>query len=205
MVWHFTLLAGGLLCTPLSILHLDTGSPPGHHNRAGNVAFCRRPGHCLPVVTRGVSDDHGGRLPPLHHTPDTIQGTCNKNVITQISHLCITTSGFEGASLLEVFTFEEELFASSEAVEGVGGEDWSVVEVTGHPAGSCLYVRQCDAHGEGEGGSESCVLKLRTVSGQSDLESVKNRILSVRASQHSCRICSFKFRNEKKDMTYSKD
>ena len=94
-------------------------------------------------------------------------------VITQISHLCITTSGFEGASLLEVFTFEEELFASSEAVEGGGGEDRSVVEVTGHPAGSCLYVRQCDAHGEGEGGSESCVLHLRTVSGQSDLESVK--------------------------------
>ena len=49
------------------------------------------------------------------------------------------TSGFEGASLLKVLTFEEELFTSRE-IEGVAGEDLGLVDLRGYSAGRLLYI-----------------------------------------------------------------
>ena len=64
------------------------------------------------------------------------------------------TSGLEGSSLLEVFTFEKELFSSSELVKCLAGQNLGPVNMAGYPPGSSLYIRQCDTHGGGgrEGG-----------------------------------------------------
>ena len=66
------------------------------------------------------------------------------------------TSGLEGSSLLEVFTFEKELFSTSELVKCLAGQNLGPVNMAGYSPGSSLYISQCDAHcGAGrEGGRE---------------------------------------------------
>ena len=71
------------------------------------------------------------------------QGQYSQDVLTPIIN---STSGLEGSSLLEVFTFEKELFSTSELVKRLTRENLGVVDMAGYSFCSSFYVSQCDAH-----------------------------------------------------------
>ena len=75
-------------------------------------------------------------------------------ILTPIINL-IPTSGLEGSSLLEVFTFKKELFSSSQLVKCLTGENLGPVNMAGYSPGSSLDISQCHTHsasGREEGG-----------------------------------------------------
>ena len=86
------------------------------------------------------------------------------------------TSGLEGSSLLEVFTFEKKLFSTSELVKCFTGENLGLVNMAGYSPGSRLYVSQCDAHC----GSKSFVVYF--LSAVCLVLHFKNRIVSPQLS-----------------------
>ena len=53
------------------------------------------------------------------------------------------TSGLEGSSLLEVFTFEKELFSPRQLVKCLTGENLGLVNMAGYSPGSSLDISQC--------------------------------------------------------------
>ena len=71
------------------------------------------------------------------------QGQYSQDVLTPIIN---STSGLEGSSLLEVFTFEKELFSSRELVKCLTGENLGLVNMARYPTCSGLYISQCDTH-----------------------------------------------------------